>query len=266
LFSAVFTFSVIYTEDTTPVRILHLLPPELSDFASFYADKIVEPYFDSHPERNVYITLLQSDPPAPDSLLKAALVRRAVADVHRVLRLREDKPALQNLLQKGSVGEDLWNSLLAAEKELEAEITDVVAEANSFVEGWGTLIFPTANEIIANEKTRYAFDRTAETRAEFGLYTLGNVGRPCSRVGCLERKYKKAKVVVAPAPTPTLTPPPTIPASPVAQLPRPQTPLSAKSGDSLVPPPSAGAESASSDGEAHVSPTQSNTPHSKVVS
>jgi Preprotein translocase subunit Sec66 len=91
-----------------------------------------------------------------------------MADVNRVIRLREDKPALQNLLQKGSVGDDLWNSLLAAEKELEAEIMEVVAEANSFVDGWGQVIFPTANEMIANEKMRTTFEQTAEVKAELG--------------------------------------------------------------------------------------------------
>ena len=110
-----------------------------------------------------------TDPPASDALLKSALVRRAMADVQRVLRIREDKPALQNLLQKGSVGDDLWNSLLAAEKELEAEIMEVVAEANSFVEGWGQVIFPTANEMLANEKMRAAFERTNEVKAEIGM-------------------------------------------------------------------------------------------------
>jgi translocation protein SEC66 len=92
-----------------------------------------------------------------------------MTDVTRVLRLREDKPALQNLLQKGSVGDDIWNSLLAAEKELEAEIVEVVAEANSFVEGWGSLIFQTAGEIIANEEIRSTFEKTAESRTEYGM-------------------------------------------------------------------------------------------------
>ncbi|KAI6103507.1 Pre protein translocase subunit Sec66-domain-containing protein [Pisolithus sp. B1] len=77
-----------------------------------------------------------------------------MTDVSRVVKLREDKPALQNLLQKGSIGDDLWNSLLQAEKELEAEIMEVVAEANTFVEGWGGLIFQTAGEMLANEKMR----------------------------------------------------------------------------------------------------------------
>jgi translocation protein SEC66 len=99
-----------------------------------------------------------------------------MADVQRVLRIREDKPALQALLQKGSIGDELWNSLLAAEKELEVEIMEVINEANSFVEGWGQVIFPTANEMIANEKMRAVFEHTAETKAELGtcpfLYLL----------------------------------------------------------------------------------------------
>lgn len=130
-----------------------------------------DPYFPSHPERNTYVTLLQkTDPPASDALLKSALLRRAMADVLRVIRIREDKPALQNLLQKGSIGDDLWNSLLNAEKELEAEIMEVVAEANSFVEGWGQVIFPTANEMIANEKMRATFEKIPETKAALGEF------------------------------------------------------------------------------------------------
>ena len=76
-----------------------------------------------------------SDPPAPETLLKAALVRRAMTDVTRIIRLREDKPALQNL----------WNGVLPAEKEL---------EANAYVEGWGSVIFQTATEMMHNEKMR----------------------------------------------------------------------------------------------------------------
>lgn len=88
------------------------------------------------------------------------------------MRIREDKPALQALLQKGSVGDDLWNSFLAAEKEMEAEIVEVMAEANSFVEGWGPAIFQTANEMIANEKMRGAFELTIDKRAELGMLLL----------------------------------------------------------------------------------------------
>ena len=86
-----------------------------------------------------------SDPPASETLLKAALVRRAMTDVSRIIRLCEDKPTLQSLLQKGSIGDDLWNGLLPAEKEL---------EANAYVEGWGSVIFQTATEMMHNEKMR----------------------------------------------------------------------------------------------------------------
>ncbi|KAF8636719.1 hypothetical protein AX17_003522 [Amanita inopinata Kibby_2008] len=157
-----------------PVAYVVIVFGGLLVFSYFYrrhsSSRVCEPYFPSHPERNAYITLLQkTDPPASDSLLKAALLRRAMADVQRVLRIREDKPALQNLLQKGSIGDDLWNSLLNAEKELEVEIMEVVAEANSFAEGWGQVIFPSANEMLANEKMRAMFERTPELRAELEL-------------------------------------------------------------------------------------------------
>ncbi|KAI0054186.1 translocation protein sec66 [Auriscalpium vulgare] len=206
-------------------------------FGQFYkkrtAIKQFEPYFPRHIDRDVYVTLLQRSPPTPDPLLKAALVRRAVADVNRIIRLREDKPALQNLLQKGSIGDDLWNSLLAAEKELEAEIMEVVAEANSFVEGWGQIIFSTASEMIANEKTRAVFDTIPEERIKN------------------EAKYPRKKYFDEQPASPT---PPSAksPSTPV-----PST--SPKSPNNLAPPPSAGAESTfSSDGEG--SPRTPSTP------
>ncbi|KAL4076993.1 Sec62/63 complex, subunit Sec66 [Scleroderma yunnanense] len=156
-----------------PVLYIGIVIGSLLVFSHFYrkrnAGKLYELYFPSHPERDVYVSLLQqTDPPAHEALLKAALLRRAMTDVSRVVKLREDKPALQNLLQKGSIGDDLWNSLLQAEKELEAEIMEVVAEANSFVEGWGTLIFQTAGETLATEKMRSIFDDTAVARAKKG--------------------------------------------------------------------------------------------------
>ncbi|KXN85452.1 Translocation protein sec66 [Leucoagaricus sp. SymC.cos] len=181
-----------------PVAYIIIVFGGLFIFSHFYrrhtSKQTFEPYFPSHPERNAYVTLLQkTDPPASDALLKSALVRRAMADVQRVLKIREDKPALQALLQKGSIGDDLWNSLLAAEKELEAEIMEVVEEANSFVAGWGPVIFPCANEMLANEKMRAVFERTNETKAE------------------IEQRYGvKAKLEMTPAPPPVNSPLPQV--------------------------------------------------------
>jgi len=212
-----------------PVFYVFVLFGGLFVFGHFYrkrnASKQVEPYFPRHHERDTYVTLLQrTDPPASDALLKAALVRRAIADVQRILRIRDDKPALQNLLQKGSIGDDSWNSLLAAEKELEAEIVEVHAEANSFVDGWGQVLFQTASEMLANEKTRTTVEQITLERArnevKYGKRTPGD---------------QKSDTLAS------------TPAGPTA----PKAPTSPKSPDSLAPPtPTAGPDGISSEGEA----------------
>ncbi|KAI0079946.1 hypothetical protein K474DRAFT_1591114 [Panus rudis PR-1116 ss-1] len=138
-------------------------------YKRYFANRVPEPYFPRHKERDIYVSLLQrTDPPAPEQLLKAALVRRAMTDVQRILRIREDKPAIQVLLQKGSIGDDLLNSIVAAEKELEAEILEVAQEANSFVEGWGQIIFQTATEMLHNERMRSMVEQLPAVRAEKG--------------------------------------------------------------------------------------------------
>jgi translocation protein SEC66 len=64
----------------------------------------------------------------PETVLKAALLRRATEDIKRVMALRSQKQALAMLLQRGSVGDDLWQRFQRAEKEMEDEVRDVVAE------------------------------------------------------------------------------------------------------------------------------------------
>ena len=64
----------------------------------------------------------------PESVLRAALLRRATEDIRRVLAVRSAKQALTTLLQKGSVGDELWQRFLLAEKEVEDEVRDVVNE------------------------------------------------------------------------------------------------------------------------------------------
>jgi translocation protein SEC66 len=71
----------------------------------------------------------EKKPPAvPESVLKAALLRRATEDITRVMAIRSQKQALASLLQKGSVSDDLWQRFLRAEKEMEEEVRDVVQE------------------------------------------------------------------------------------------------------------------------------------------
>ena len=111
-------------------------PTQLANTKAVNASSL-EPWFPPHLQRNIYLSLLHLEPesndnkkaPAvPESVLKAALLRRATEDIHRVLAVRSAKQALSSLLQKGSVGDELWQRFLLAEKEIEEEVRDVVNE------------------------------------------------------------------------------------------------------------------------------------------
>lgn len=93
------------------------------------------PWFGPHVQRNIYLSLLHIEPEdgeekaaVPETVLKAALLRRATEDILRIVQIRNSKQALSSLLQRGSVGDDLWTRFLRAEKEIEEELRDVVAE------------------------------------------------------------------------------------------------------------------------------------------
>lgn len=70
-------------------------------------------------------------PKVPDSVIRAALLRRAVEDIHRIIQIRTSKQALNALLQRGSVGDDLNQRFVRAEKEIEEELRDVVTEVRN---------------------------------------------------------------------------------------------------------------------------------------
>lgn len=70
-------------------------------------------------------------PAVPSTILKAALLQRAREDIKRLVAMRSQKTALAILLQKGSVSDDFWQRFSLAEKEMEAEIADVISEVRS---------------------------------------------------------------------------------------------------------------------------------------
>src|SRR5271167_4473318 len=92
-------------------------------------------------QRNIYLSLLHLEPgqgkekavAVPESVLRAALLRRAVEDIHRIIQVRTAKQACSTLLQRGSVGDDLWQRFLRAEKEMEEELRDVVMEVSTSI-------------------------------------------------------------------------------------------------------------------------------------
>lgn len=126
------------------------------------------PWFLAHPARDIYITLLSANPPVPESMLKSALLVRATADVKRIWRIKEDKQALASLHQRGLVGDETMARFAAAEKELEAEIVDVVSEANTFRNGWGSMIFATASEMAHADNTRETVISIGRSRQQEG--------------------------------------------------------------------------------------------------
>lgn len=114
------------------------MKPETSlTLRSFTAQSAnLAPWFGPHLQRNVYLSLLhlapedgsEKGPKIPDSVLRAALLRRAVEDIRRLIQIKSAKQACSSLLQRGSVGDDLWQRFQRAEKEMEEELRDVVTE------------------------------------------------------------------------------------------------------------------------------------------
>ncbi|KAI9720371.1 MAG: hypothetical protein M1812_002877 [Candelaria pacifica] len=151
-----------------PFAYLGILVGSLATFSSLYRKRKaaksfnLAPWFPPHLQRNIYLSLLHLEPEPgkekapmiPDSVLKAALLRRATEDIHRILQIRGQKQAMSSLLQRGSVGDDLWQRFQRAEKEVEEELRDVINEANAYAPNWGQTIFQSANEMAANSALR----------------------------------------------------------------------------------------------------------------
>ncbi|RCH94123.1 translocation protein S66, partial [Rhizopus stolonifer] len=100
-----------------------------------------EAWFPINTQKEEYITLLNCDPAVPEHHLRAALLRRAMEAVRRLVQVQQEKPALQQLMKTGSIGDDLWREFNVAEQEITAELQEIAVEANTFKENWGQTIF-----------------------------------------------------------------------------------------------------------------------------
>ncbi|KAI0164813.1 Sec62/63 complex, subunit Sec66 [Xylariaceae sp. FL1272] len=174
-------FDIDWMSLALPFAYITVLGGSLYTFSTIYRKRKavqganLEPWFPPHLQRNIYLSLLHMEPEEgqekapkiPESIIRAALLRRAVEDIRRIIQIRTSKQALNNLLQRGSVGEDLNQRFLAAEKETEEELRDVVNEANALAPGWGQTIFQSANEIAANTVLRQRLEEIeGKTEAE----------------------------------------------------------------------------------------------------
>ncbi|KAH0831496.1 Translocation protein sec66 [Fonsecaea pedrosoi] len=175
------TFSLLI-----PIAYLSILIGSMATFSHLYRQRQVKkklrlaPYFPPHTTRNIYLSLLhlQDDgsTKVPDSVLRAALLARACDDIRRIMEVRMRKPALAALLQRGVVGDEIFQRLQRAEQELELELKDVVAEANALSGSgggpggspgtWGQTIFQSANEMVQNQMLREKLDAIKKTLPE----------------------------------------------------------------------------------------------------
>lgn len=171
-----------------PFGYLSVLVLSLATFSHLYrrrkalAATRLKPWFPQHITRQIYLTLLEQASTAsssstksglstssprkiPDSVLRAALLRRATTDIHRLIQVRNAKPALAQLLQRGAVGDELWQRFQIAEKEIQDELRDVVGEANALGPNWGQTIFQSAGECAHAEQLRKSLTEIEAERA-----------------------------------------------------------------------------------------------------
>ncbi|PHH84980.1 hypothetical protein CDD83_1083 [Cordyceps sp. RAO-2017] len=174
-------FGVDWKGLALPFAYLLVLGGALMTFSTIYRKRKaaesanLAPWFGPNLQRNVYLSLLHMEPQdgqsksprVPDGVLRAALLRRAVQDIERLIAIKSAKQACSTLLLRGSVGDDLWQRFQRAEKEMEEELRDVVTEANALAPNWGPTIFQSAHEIAANTKLRQRLDEIqAQTESE----------------------------------------------------------------------------------------------------
>jgi translocation protein SEC66 len=152
-----------------PIAYIILVLGSLITFSTIYRrrkaqqTKDLQPWFPTHQSRDIYLTLLHLESPAPPTMLKAALLERAKEDISRIYALREQKPAANQLLLKGSLAETTFQRILAAEKDLNLEIQDVLAEAMALGgEEWGQSIMAQANEYYQKEVILKTIERSKE--------------------------------------------------------------------------------------------------------
>lgn len=97
-------------------------------------------WFGGHSERDAYETALsastdQVDEKELEEKLRKLLLRRAMADFRRVLQLNTEKESLFNLMRNGAVSEEMWAEFKEAENEMQLEIFELQAEAETFKQG-----------------------------------------------------------------------------------------------------------------------------------
>lgn len=125
-------------------------------------------WYPEHPEKDAYEALITKGE-ENEEVLRKALLRRAMTDVRRVWELQEEKEALHKLTRSGAIPESMWNSYKDADHDMQLEIYDLQAEAETFKPGWSQLILKEAAQLVQRERElhvlREQINREAMIRA-----------------------------------------------------------------------------------------------------
>lgn len=127
----------------------------------------LQPWYPENISKDIYFSLKATDQKVPDKLLKAALIRWAAEDIRQLVRMRECKPILTQLHQRGSVGDELWTRFTSSEKLHQMEINELAQEANDLKSNWAQQMIQTATEVVQNEALRKRINEFPKQQEEY---------------------------------------------------------------------------------------------------
>lgn len=68
--------------------------------------------------------------------------------------MKDCKPVLESLHQRGSVGEDVWIRFTASEKAVNADVMAIQGHAEALQKGWAGQLFASASEVAQSDALR----------------------------------------------------------------------------------------------------------------
>lgn len=94
---------------------------------------------------------MRTDPDNEEALRKA-LMKRAITDMRRLMELNEEKDSVYNLMRTGAISEQMWADFKTAENDLQLELFDVQAEAETFKKDWSQAVLKEAAMLLHKER------------------------------------------------------------------------------------------------------------------
>ncbi|KAJ1722275.1 translocation protein Sec66 [Coemansia erecta] len=130
----------------------------------------LESWYPTHPERDIYFSLVKLQKQSPELVsteaLMAALLRRAMTDIVRMVELQGNKATLAALVKSGAMSEEYLHQFNASDNEKDAELMSVAQEAERLKPGWGRTIFSSASEMVNCMRLRELREEMAKLNFE----------------------------------------------------------------------------------------------------